>query len=251
MEEPSPFDAVMKEKAQLLLLNLEQGNVNHAMQELLSINTARNDSLYQQIGKITRGLHDAITNLDFSNADDAEETGGRDVSTRVDYVLNLTRDAANKTMDLADEATPIAAELGSESTRLREDWAKLASRQISAEEFRKLYQRIDDFLAYAEDKSGKLYGTLTDIVVTQGYQDLSGQVLQKIVHTLEATELKLVSLLDISGQMQDVSGIIDPEESSKEQQSAKDIGAEGPLPMDESTLKDQDEVDELLSSLGF
>jgi chemotaxis protein CheZ len=242
-----PFDSLLKEKAQLLLDNLEQGRVGTAVQELLQINDARNDSLFQQIGKITRGLHNAISNLEFANSETGESE--RDVQARVSYVIELTQDAANKTMDLAEEATPIAAELGSASSALREDWRKLANRELSAAEFRELYKRIDGFLAYAEDKSNQLHGNLTDIVVTQGYQDLSGQVLQKIVNTLDETESDLVNLLAMAANMQDVSGAGDTEQRKKD--DGKDILAEGPLPDSTSSLKNQAEVDDLLSNLGF
>jgi len=244
--EPEAFDALLKEKSGLLLDTLAQGDVGTALRELLDINDARNESLYNQIGKITRGLHDAITNMELG----ANETNDRDVQARVAYVIQLTQDAANKTMDLADEATPVAAELGSESACLREDWKKLGSRELSANDFRSLYKRIDDFLAYSEEKSNQLHGNLTDIVVAQGYQDLSGQILHKIMTMLETTETDLVNLLAISGQMESFSGI-NAEDNDEDKKDEKDIVAEGPLPDAASTLKSQDEVDDLLSSLGF
>jgi chemotaxis protein CheZ len=242
-----PFDSLLKEKAQLLLANLEQGDVDTAVQELLDINDARNDSLYRQIGKITRGLHDAIDKLEFANG---EQSGSnRDIQARVGYVINLTQDAANKTMDLAEESTPIAAELGTASKALREDWRKLANRELSANEFRELYKKMDNFLAFSEEKSNQLHGNLTDIVVTQGYQDLSGQVLQKIVNMLNSTEGDLVNLLAMAASMQNAGEIA--KEKSAMSEIQKDILAEGPLPDSAATLKSQDEVDDLLSNLGF
>jgi len=247
--ESESFETLLKEKSELLLSTLAQGDVGLALRELLDINDARNEGLYQQIGKITRGLHDALTHMELG----ANETDDRDVQARVAYVIQLTQDAANKTMDLADEATPVAAELGSESKQLREDWKKLASRELSAGDFRSLYKRIDDFLAYSEEKSNQLHGNLTDIVVAQGYQDLSGQILYKIMNMLETTEADLVNLLSISGQMESFSGvaIVKDDKDKKDQKDKKDIVAEGPLPDVASTLKSQDEVDDLLSSLGF
>ncbi|MFN3237391.1 MAG: protein phosphatase CheZ [Pseudomonadales bacterium] len=246
LEEGKAFDDMLKEKAQVLLESLEQGNMT--VQEILSINDARHDVMYQQIGKITRGLHDAISKLELANAD-SDSGDERDVQARVGYVINLTQDAANKTMDLAEEATPIAGELGSASKDLRADWRKLKNRELSAGEFRELYNRIDDFLAYSEEKSNHLHTTLTDIVVTQGYQDLSGQVLQKIVTMLNATESDLVNLLAMAAQMQDGKEVEDTELAVLKEE--KDLLAEGPLPDSSSTLKDQGEVDDLLSSLGF
>jgi len=245
-----PFDSLLKEKAQVVLDNLGQGDVNTAVQELLDINDARNDSLYRQIGKITRGLHNAIGNLELSNDEDGGS--GRDVQARVEYVIDLTRDAANRTMDIAEESTPIAAELGTASNALREDWLKLANLEPSADRIREFYKKMDEFLAFSEEKSNQLHGNLTDIVVTQGYQDLSGQVLQKIVNMLNVTEGNLVDLLAMAANMQGVSGLeeivqIEPVNASVQ----TDILAEGPLPDSAPTLKSQSEVDDLLSNLGF
>ena len=247
------FEVILKEQAQLLLDSLEDGDVGSAVRQLLNINNAREDSLYRQIGKITRGLHNTISKLDTGNPEMEARSDGRDVNSRLHYVIKLTQDAANKTMDLADEATPIAAELGSESTKLRAEWRKLASRQISAEDFRHLYKRMDDFLAYSEQKSSQLHGNLTDIVVAQGYQDLSGQVLHKIVSALESTETDLVDLLKISNKIRDVSGIEFEEQTVSDEPASdeKELLAEGPLPGEASTLKNQDDVDALLSDLGF
>jgi chemotaxis protein CheZ len=244
--ESESFDGFLKEKAQLLLDNLAQGDVGSAVRDLFDINDARNKNLYQQVGKITRGLHHAITNMELNTS----ESDDRDVRARVAYVISLTQEAANKTMDLADEATPIAAELGSESIQIRADWKKLASREMDASDFRTLYKRIDDFLAYSEEKSNLLHKNLTDIVVAQGYQDLSGQILYKIMAMLKTTEGDLVNLLAMSSQMEAFGGI-DKDEPACTDKIVKDIKAEGPLPDVASTLKSQDEVDDLLSSLGF
>ena len=203
-----PFGSVLKEKAQLVLGGLEQGNVGTAVQELLHINDAKTNSRYRQIGKITRGLHNAIGNLEFSNGERAGLK--RDVQSRVGYVINLTQDAANRTMDLAEEATPIAAELGTASNALREDGRKLANRELSADEFRELYKKMADFLIFSEEKSNQLHVNLTDIVVTQGYQDLSGQLLLKIVNMLNATEGDLANMLAMAANLQDVSCIAEP-----------------------------------------
>lgn len=243
LDEGQAYEKALQEKAQVLLEGLEQGNLT--VHELMSINEQCHDALYQQIGKITRGLHNAIANLEFANAESEEE---RDVKARVDYVLDLTSEAANKTMDLAEETTPIAAELGSASTNLRADWKKLKNRELSAAEFRELYHRIDDFLAYAESKSNQLHTNLTEIVVTQGYQDLSGQILQKIVAMLNATENDLVNLLAMSSKMQEADMT---EDDFNLVGKDKDLLAEGPLPDSVTTLKSQDEVDDLLSDLGF
>ncbi|MCB1646454.1 MAG: protein phosphatase CheZ [Pseudomonadales bacterium] len=244
-------DTQLRAQAEQVLANLANGDVEDAVEKLLNFNDARNDSLYQQIGKITRGLHDAIIHMELNN----EQLGQseRDVQARLRYVIDLTASAANRTMDLAEEAMPIATALNTEATRLQSDWEKLGKRELSGEEFRRLYERMSEFLGYSVTESNRLYEHCHEIVLAQGYQDLSGQIISKIMDMLKRTEHNLVHLLAMAGSMHSEHGlkheIIETIDAKKEEQ--RSTRAEGPLPDSENTLKSQDEVDDLLSSLGF
>ena len=70
---------------------------------------------------------------------------------------------------------------------------------------------------------------------------------------LESTETDLVDLLKISNKIRDVSGIEFEEQTVSDEPASdeKELLAEGPLPGEASTLKNQDDVDALLSDLGF
>jgi chemotaxis protein CheZ len=258
------FHDVAKNRAQEVLASLDRGDVDHAVEQLLSFNDARNDGLYQQIGKMTRGLHNAIVNMEFKS--DAVGDGQRDVNARLAYVIELTASAANRTMDLAEDALPIASELRDESTRLGVEWEKLGKRELTSDEFRNLYSQMADFLAYSAAQSSKMQEGFTEIVLAQGYQDLSGQIVQKIMAMLKRTEEDLVGLLALSGRMQradgttlDIDTVHNAVEHSYENMMSgskldadgKDLVAEGPLPDAAGSLQNQDEVDDLLSSLGF
>jgi len=63
----------------------------------------------------------------------------------LNYVIQLTQKAAERTMDMVDEAAPIAANLGQEAIVTRRV-ARLKRREMSADEFRELYERMDGFL---------------------------------------------------------------------------------------------------------
>jgi len=247
-------DAALKEKAHMVLASIQGGDVDHAMQQLLDFNDVRNVNLYRHIGKITRGLHDAIVNMEIKN--DAVDDHQRDVYARLTYVIDLTSNAANRTMDLAEDALPVASALRDESTRLGVEWEKLGKRELSAEDFRRLYGQMADFLSYAATESERLNVGFTEIVLAQSYQDLSGQILQKVMAMLQRTEEDLVSLLAMAGKVQHQSGSANANEAAPQIRTEaisqdKDIVAEGPLPDSAGSLKNQDEVDDLLSSLGF
>ena len=80
----------------------------------------------------------------------------------------------------------------------------------------------------------------------QGYQDITGQIIRKVIDLVNDVEDKLVELVRLSGQ---------PATGAKRQTSALDNAVpRGPavLGVDEGDLvSGQDDVDELLSSLGF
>ncbi|MFT6039157.1 MAG: chemotaxis protein CheZ, partial [Candidatus Azotimanducaceae bacterium] len=89
-------DAALRERAQQLISSVQDGNVDNAMQQLLEFNDGRNVDLYRQIGTITRGLHSAIVNMEIKS--DSVDDHQRDVHARLRYVIELTSDAANRTM---------------------------------------------------------------------------------------------------------------------------------------------------------
>jgi chemotaxis protein CheZ len=246
-------EAALRERAQQLISSVQDGNVDNAMQQLLDFNDGRNVDLYRQIGKITRGLHSAIVNMEIKS--DAVDDHQRDVHARLRYVIELTSAAANRTMDLAEDALPVASALRDESTKLAVDWEKLGNRELNAEDFRRLYVQMTNFLNYAATESERLHVGFTEIVLAQSYQDLSGQILQKVMTMLQTTEEDLVSLLALAGKVQEQgrgdAEDVAPQMSAEAIVQDKDIAAEGPLPDSAGSLKNQDEVDDLLSSLGF
>jgi chemotaxis protein CheZ len=246
-------DAALRERARQLISSVQDGNVENAMQQLLDFNDGRNVDLYRQVGKITRGLHSAIVNMEIKN--DAVGDHQRDVHARLRYVIELTSDAANRTMDLAEDTLPVASALRDESAKLAVDWEKLGNRELNAEDFRRLYVEMTNFLSYAATEGERLHFGFTEIVLAQSYQDLSGQILQNVMNMLQTTEEDLISLLALAGKVQE-RGVGDAEDVAQQMSAEaivkdKDVVAEGPLPDSVGSLKNQDEVDDLLSSLGF
>jgi chemotaxis protein CheZ len=76
---------------------------------------------------------------------------------------------------------------------------------------------------------------LTDIMMAQDFQDLSGQVIGKVIDIISRTEQQLVDLLVHSAPQE-----VQPEVSAE---------LAGPQVPDKALQ--QDDVDDLLASLGF
>lgn len=255
------FIAELKECAKLLADKLHNNHLEEASVLIQALTQTRDRHIFQSVGRLTRGLHDAIVNFNV-DADLTKEppkvtnSDIHDASNRLNYVMELTQQAAEKTMDMVDEAAPIAMNLGQEASSLHNEWARLKRREMSAEEFRQLYERMDGFLGQMVAGTEQLSKNLQDIVLEQGFQDLTGQVLKRVIGLINDVEKDLVSLVRIAGQVEEVTGLADEVERSEHDEAImtkRKTEAEGPqINKDRvDVVSGQDEVDDLLSSLGF
>ena len=107
---------------------------NSAADELV---TSCQSGLYNEIGTMTRGLHDALNEFcESSTITNIAEEEIPDAKTRLNSVISMTEEAANKTMDAIDEAVPVAKQLETHAEELLEKWHRFQDRDMDAEEFR-------------------------------------------------------------------------------------------------------------------
>ena len=179
----------------------------------------------------------------------------RDASDRLNYVIETTQAAADKTMDMVEASAPIAVNLGEEAAALHEEWGRLKRREMTADEFREVYKRMDTFLNDMRDGTGELNKNLQDIILEQGFQDLTGQVLKRVIGLIREVEESLVNLVRIAGQVEEITGLADSADTGTEATAKTEaVEAEGPqihADKRDDVVSGQDDVDDLLSSLGF
>lgn len=251
----------LKGRARTLVERLESGDLAGATTAIEDLNEARDRSIYLEVGKLTRGLHEAIVNFDIgeptAGAADSEESQMANAQDRLDYVINLTQTSADKTMDMVEEGIPLAAEMGEKAGALRADWGRLVQGELNPDELRDLYKRIDQYLELTGNSSSQLSEKLNTILLAQDFQDLTGQVIKKVISLVQDVEVRLVELMRVAGQVEELTGIVrSPEEIAAENAKPEglDSAAEGPqMNADEreDVVSGQDDVDDLLSSLGF
>jgi chemotaxis protein CheZ len=251
----------LKGRARNLINKLEAGDFPGASTAIEDLNEARDRSIYREVGKLTRGLHDAIVNFDIetpSRHGSHDDHGSKmaNAQDRLDYVINLTKNSADKTMDMVEEGIPIASEIGEQARKLRADWGRLSSRELSPDDYRALYQSINNFLQFTGDSSGLLSEKLNTILLAQDFQDLTGQVINKVISLVQDVEVRLVELMRVAGQVEELTGIVRSVEQVPVRNSVSglDSAAEGPQIKPErrnDVVSGQDDVDDLLSSLGF
>jgi chemotaxis protein CheZ len=257
----SDLIAELKLCAKLLTEKLQSDQFEDASVLIQSMVQTRDHHMFQSVGKLTRGLHNAIVNFHV-DADLTKippkiaDSDIHDASSRLNYVMQLTQNAADRTMDMVDEAAPIAANLGQEARVLRAEWARLKRREMNPDEFRGFYDRMSDFLEQMEVGTERLNKSLQNIVLEQGFQDLTGQVLKRVIGLIGDVERDLVQLVLLAGHVEEVAGIASPTADEKEIKvliEKRKHEAEGPQinKARDNVVAGQDEVDDLLSSLGF
>lgn len=232
------------ERVRTLAQTIEAGDEAEAARQLDELTSLREKTLFNDLGRLTREFHEALQSfrLDSRIASIAEQEFP-DARERLNYVVSMTAQSANRTMTAVEESMPICDQLGT-AQALQEEWKRFTSRQMSAEEFRDLSRRIGDFLEVAATGSSKLHGNLQEVLMAQDFQDLTGQIIHRVVLLVDEVERNLVELVRISGQSLQVR---------KDETEEDRLAASGPpVPgLDEGAVSGQDEVDELLSSLGF
>ena len=243
------------EDARQLVSLLESGE-NEAARALLEATKIQDSmELFAEVGKLTRQLHDSMNsfNIDSRIVDLANEDIP-DAQFRLQYVIETTEQAANQTMDAVETSMPIAEKINSGIEKLLPEWKKLMNRQLELGEFKTLCHDVDKFLEEAQEDSSKLNQLLTEILMAQGYQDLTGQVIRRVIQLVKEVETSLVNMLTVFGEPEsELNKVVDNAESTK---SRKPSGSEAEGPIIDAAGRDdvvqgQDDVDDLLSSLGF
>jgi len=176
-------------------------------------------------------------------------TSVEDASDRLAYVIDLTNKAANKTLDLVEATMPYASGISHEAQQLKEDWNRLQRKEMKPEEFRVLTATMGIFLTRLCDDADKVNANLSEILLAQDYQDLTGQVIKRVMSLVKDVELSLVDMVRMAGKVDKLTGTV-----HKIEKQETGIEGEGPqLHADkrDDLVSDQDDVDDLLSSLGF
>ena len=242
----------LKEQAQALVEQVNAGDYARAMTLINDLSEVRDQSLYREVGRLTRSLHEAIRNFQIQpqNPEQQEALSKMsDASDRLQYVVEMTGKAANRTMDLVEDAMPRANAMCEQARSLRDDWQRLRRREMAPSEFRELYGRIDRFFESLADDAEKMYTDLSEILLAQDFQDLTGQVIQKVTALVKEVEENLLSLVVMASHVDQLTGTV--HELKEKESSIKGEGPQMRAAERSDVVSGQDDVDDLLSSLGF
>lgn len=237
---------VSLEQARQLVEFLETGQQDKADELIAEIQNPINSELFAEIGKLTRQLHDSLMNFQLdSRLNDLATADIPDAKERLNYVITRTEDAANKTMDAVEAIFPVMDTIQQQVQSVNPLWQKLMHNDLNVGEFKELCLEIDALLKTTGSETERVHALMTDVLMAQDFQDLTGQVIRKVIDLVREVEDSLINMLTAFGV------------TSEQAQAKPTVGenlVEGPIVNKEErddVVADQDDVDDLLSSLGF
>jgi len=238
-------------RARALVSQLEAGNNEEADRLLDELDRSRESQLFRELGKLTRELHDALKNFQLdSRIASLAERDIPDAKDRLSYVITMTEQSAHRTLNAVEESLPLSESIERQAHHLAAQWDRFTRREMNADEFRGLSRELSEFFGKLGEDSSRIHNNLSDVLMAQDFQDLTGQVIRRVITLVQDVEEGLVEIIRVSGRV----ARLEPEVPAQQEQQAQAIAPEGPqIPGHESpgVVSGQDEVDDLLASLGF
>jgi chemotaxis protein CheZ len=201
---------------------------------------AASPEVFQQLGLITRQLHDTLTQLGVMPRLQQAAGSLPDARSRLSYIAKKTGEAAEKVLNSVDQAKL-------EHTRIAEATREMA-RALIADPVRAVASgALMNFVGNVEGATQRIDAHLTDIMLAQDFHDLTGQVVTKVVSLASDLEDSLVKLLVQAAPQELVHGQAAPQAGHAALLNGPVVDAAGHT----DVVSNQGEVDDLLASLGF
>lgn len=156
---------------------------------------AQSADVINQIGHMTRTLHDALRELGLNKKIEKAASSIPDARDRLNYVATLTQQAAERVLNATEAAQPLVEKMEVEAHRLSGQWQMLFDKQLDVEQFKDLAMQTHAFLSEVPKQTKATHAYLMEIMMAQDFQDLTGQVIKKIIDVTENMEQQLLALL--------------------------------------------------------
>lgn len=198
--------------------------------------------VFLQVGQMARQLHDTLGALGYDKLIEKTVSAIPDARDRLAYIANLTEQAACKVLNATDIANPLQEELEADASRLASKWDALYANKLSVEDFKLLAGETRSYLKTSvPQRTSATKDQLLEIMMAQDFQDLTGQVIKKVVALAHDLESQLMNIL------------IDTMPGDKRTESVNSL-LNGPVINADGrsdVVASQQQVDDLLDSLGF
>jgi len=165
---------------------------------LAGFDSARHCELTMHVRRVASGLQAALERFRVdSRLIDLAQRQVPDARHRLAHVLQLTDDAAHRTMDLVEQCCPLAAKIAEQAEHLLNLQHAVASPAAASPT--QLQGQFEAFLKQAGSSMAAMRSNLSEVLLAQGYQDLGGQIIRGVMALVDELELALADLVRIAG----------------------------------------------------
>ncbi len=197
--------------------------------------------VFNRLGQMTRELHNSMRELGYDKVLEDTAKAIPDARQRLVYIVQMTEQAASRVLNATEIARPIQDAMHDQSKALGIRWDKVFANQLSPAEFKSLAADTHGFLRGMPQQITATNNQLTEIMMAQDFQDLTGQVIKKVVELAQTMEQQLLSIL-LEAMPPEVRA-----EAPEGLLNGPVINGEGRTDI----VHSQSQVDDLLESLGF
>jgi chemotaxis protein CheZ len=198
--------------------------------------------MLHRIGQMTRGLHDSLRELGIDKMVEKAAQGIPDARDRLNYVATMTEQAADKVLNATDIANPLQDDITNQAAVLEARWQDVMKTPSLKSDYNNAAAETLVFLKHMAENANATKAQLMEIMMAQDFQDLTGQVIKKITEIAHSIETELVRTLVDFAPNKPVAAPV------------SDGLLNGPQIAPETTenvVANQEQVDDLLDSLGF
>lgn len=238
-------DDASQEEANTKPVKLAETSIASALKNIEENELITTDKkVIDQIGQLTRTLHDSLRELGYDKRLESIAAEAPEAQDKLSYVAAKTEQAAERTLNATEIAMPIQEKLSTDAIHLSEQWKEAFEAQQAKPDTEKFKLLLIDTLHYLDNVPAQANATnaqLLEIMMAQDFQDLTGQVIKKITHMVQSLEKDLIELLLAN---------MPAKKAAAEEEGLMN----GPVTNPEKrsdVVSNQDQVDDLLASLGF
>ena len=199
-----------------------------------------NDDLKQvitRIGTLMRTLRESMRELGLEKSVQQAVASIPDGKDRLRYIAQMTAQAAEKTLNGIDVIKPLQVDMNKNAQALQQQWQEAENDAVPAQ----LRQSTEAFLSQVIQDSETTKAELLEIMMAQDFQDLTGQVIKKMMEVVEESEKQLLALL-----MENTPPEMRVKTQNEGLLNGPQINKEGV-----NVMASQSQVDDLLDELGF
>lgn len=168
-----------------------------------------------------------------------------DARKRLAHVVKLTDEAAHRTLDLVERSGPLVEQGAREAAELLEAWKVHGTRTLAAASL--WPERALGYLERSLEDADRVRALLSEMLLAQGYQDITGQIIRSVISLVGEIEAVLGQLVMLANG-EDTRRM--PALKLPERTWQQGTGPQVPGTSTAAAVGGQDDIDALLASVA-